>query len=308
MKLKTSLRNTLLAAIVIGVSTPSYAIWSGAICAWIGLCSWPGVLTAAARVWTIAQANKVTTTEIDATAGFQEILNNIGKGEGPGISATGNTGADLTSEEEGAEMQAEQARRAATVPNVAITYIVDAEKDEGGKDFYKLREINAQFVLADYCYVCSQKSTTGSDICWKYEQKACSDTEKHTINADCSACSEHENDQCVSFDSVQCAEERQNKWLYVMTSSAAAEANASKKSITEFREKLIELLKHTGSSGTVAGWWSNVQTLSVQANAIVPEITRVYAADLQATSVRRVAEQGVEIRKLPDTTTEGDQQ
>ncbi|MBP5343570.1 MAG: hypothetical protein J6Y85_00630 [Alphaproteobacteria bacterium] len=302
MKITKSLKNTvgvLAVAVVLMTSRPSYAPFIPALCWPIGVCLWTDVVGLVARVANIAAGYKLNKTEIDATAGFEKIKNNIGMGEGPGISATGASGADLVTEEEGAQMQAEQAERAAMVPDIIVNLFTDAEENEQGEGFRAIREANAQILLSDYCSECTQRSTTTGE-CLKYTQRLCTEAEQVAINQGCDACLErNDQGQCIAFDSASCARERQNYWLIQAVNGAEGTLDAHVAGARKFYENLKKLLVATSTSTTVSDFWSDLQRFSVQANTIVPEITFVYAMDLLSTSERRVSEVGVELEVFP---------
>ena len=305
MNLKKSLRNTVMAVVALTVALPAYAIWTGPIC-WITFACVPWDLVEfAARLWGIAAEKKLLTTEISATEGLQPILDNIGKGNGPGVSATGNTGADLTSEEEGAQMQQEQAMNAATVPNVLVQLVTDEERSADGLDFWTIREANLQQALSDYCSECASESSSGDGICKIYKERDCTQEERNKINQDCDACHQHDDkDLCISYDAGECAKERQNKWGYKATNGAIGTADSHQDEMVKLYEDLKALLRSAGKTGTVAGFWSDLQMMSVQSSVIAPEITYYYAMDLLSTSIRRMYEGGVDYETLPKSFTE----
>ena len=77
-----------------------------------------------------ATSKKLKELEIDATAGSDQLEKNIGMQQDRGYcgrSATGNTGCDLTTEEEGAAMAEEAAKAAMDVPDSTIKLIEDKE-------------------------------------------------------------------------------------------------------------------------------------------------------------------------------------
>ena len=284
---------------MLAVSFPAYAVWGGPICAWSVVCLWVNPFVSLGRLANILAGLKLMKTEIDATAGFEEIKNNIGMGDGPGVSATGASGADLTTEEEGAQMQAEQAERAATVPDIVVKLITDTLKNEKGEGFYAVREANAQILLSDYCSECAQRSTTTGE-CTKYVQRECTEAEKITINQGCDACLERNSaGQCIAFDSASCARERQNYWLIQSVSAAEGTLDAHADAAKKFYVDLKGLLQQASQSRLVADFWSDLQRFSVQSNAITPEVTFVYAMDLMSTSERHAAEVGVDYEVFP---------
>ena len=299
MKTMKNLKNALIIASMLAVSSPAYAVWGGPICAWTVVCLWMNPLVALGRLANIAAGYKLTKTEIDATAGVEEIKNNIGMGDGPGVSATGASGEDLTTEEEGAQMQAEQAERAATVPDIVVNLIVDVLNNDKGEGFYAVREANAKILLSDYCSDCSMRSTTTGE-CTKYTKRECTEAEKVTINQGCDACLErNESGQCIAFDSASCARERQNYWLIQSVNGAEGTLDSHVDGAKKFSADLKKLLQQTSKSRLVADFWSDLQRFSVQSNAITPEITFIYAMDLMSTAERRVSEVGVDYEVFP---------
>lgn len=302
MNLKKSLRNTVMTAVALTVAFPAYAVWTGPICWMTVVCVPLDILNFAARLWGIAAEKKLMRTEISATEGLQPILDNIGKGNGPGVSATGNSGADLTSEEEGAQMQAQQAMNAATVPDVLVELVTDAERSADGLDFWKIREANLQQALSDYCSECATSGVDG--VCKTYKERDCTQEERDKINRACNACNAHnDQDLCVSYDAGECAKERQNVWIYTAANGAIGTVDAHQDEVKKLYEDLKALLASAGSTGTVAGFWSDLQMMSVQSSVIAPEITYVYSTDLLAMSIRRMYEGGVEYERLPTTTS-----
>jgi len=312
MKTIKNLKNVLIVVVMLAISSPVhvYAKWAGPVClplppgvsmvGWIPVpCLWINPFVALGRLANILAGRKLMKTEIDATAGFEEIKNNIGMGEGPGVSATGASGEDLTTEEEGAQMQAEQAERAAMVPDIVVNLILDAEKNKDGEGFFGVREANAQILLSDYCSDCSQRSTT-TGKCTKYTQRECTSAEKVMLNQGCDACLERNaQGQCIAFDSASCARERQNYWLIRAVNGAEGTLDAHADAARKFYVDLKKLLNQTGKSTLVSDFWSDLQRFSVQSNAIVPEITFVYAMDLLSTAERRVSEVGVDYKVFP---------
>jgi len=300
MKIKKSFKNALMVTVVLVMALPAQAWWLP-VCWGTTICLWVNPLASLGRLANVLAGYHLTETEIDATAGIQKIKDNIGIGNGPGVSATGATGADLVSSEEGAEMQqlaAESAENAPSVPEVLVTLVTDAEKNTNGEGFLAVREANTKILFADYCSDCQSTDPETGD-CSLYAQRECTDEEKIKLNQGCDACRQKDaSGKCISFDSKECARNRQNEWLVQATSGAEGTLDSHPHTASDLYSNLQSMLREAGQSRTVSDFWSDLQKISVQSNTIVPEITFVYAMDLLSTSERRVAETGVEYQSV----------
>ena len=276
----------LCLVIALGTAVPSKAIFSHVH--W-GVGIWLSPLAYLGRLANVLAGYKLTKTEIDATEGFEKIKENIGMNEEASEESGEESSAPLMSEEtyDNAEM----------IPDAILSLIEDPEENSDGKKFYSIREANTQILFADYC------SDMGSDTTL-YVQRECTDEEKINLNQGCDACQQRNSEgQCISYDSAQCARERQNYWLTQSTSGVEATLDAHGGSARSFYGELSEWLTAFKEEMTVMEYWSRLQELSVQANSIVPEITFVYAMDLLSTSEMRVNETGVDYQTLSINST-----
>ncbi len=198
-------------------------------------------------------------TEIDASAGIKKIKDNIGQGDGPGISATGASGADTVTDEEAAEMVKAAEEEAATVPNLIIELI---EKKEA--DFKKV-----QAVIADQAFV----------------------RDSAEVNADCECDNGKKGTQCSPVD---CAVDRQNEDL--MTASTAASTLADsffQKGQDESYEKLQGLIDQINSDETLIDFVADMGAVSVYSSDQLVDMIELYAYDLAAQSYRNLSTVGV---------------
>jgi len=220
-----------------------------------------------------ATGEKLKELEADASAGSDQLEKNIGMQQDRGYcgrSATGNTGCDLTTEEEGAKMKEEAAQAAMDVPDSTIKLIEDPEK------------------LA--------LSAVQEDI-----SKIAFSQNDAELNKDCH-CAEGTGAAC---DPVECAKARQNEELAVATTSAAAEADAFFREMdTEYKE-LSDLVDSLNGMKTLREFIGGMGDLSVYASARVPTMIMLTAKDLTAQSYRNIVSLGPDEIALSDKITGG---
>ena len=215
-----------------------------------------------------AAGEKLKTLEIDASAGSDKLEKNIGAQQDRGHcgrSATGNTGCDLTTEEEGAAMREEAEKMAMDVPDSAIKLIEDKEK----VSLPAVQEEIAKIAFAQ----------DGADL-----------------NKDCK-CATGTADQC---DPIECAKARQNEELAIATTSAAAEADAFFANMDAEYKDLNNLVSSLNGMTTLREFIAGMGDLSVYASQRVPTIMLMYSKDLTAQSYRNLTTEGTEEVELRD--------
>ncbi|MBQ4471925.1 MAG: hypothetical protein II942_01590 [Alphaproteobacteria bacterium] len=261
--------------VMLGTALPSHALSS----------AWPikhgffniGLLTdyigALLEYAVSAAGEKLKKLEIDASAGSDQLEKNIGMQQDRGHcgrSATGNTGCDLTTEEEGAAMAEEAEKAAMDVPDSAIKLIEDKEK-------VSLESVQTEIAKIAF-------AQDGAEA-----------------NKDCK-CADGTADQC---DPIECAKARQNEELATATSSAIAEADAFFGQMdTEYKE-LNELVSSLNGMTTLREFIAGMGDLSVYASQRVPTIILLQSKDLTAQSYRNLATEGTEEVELSEEITGG---
>lgn len=234
-----------------------------------------------AREW-----NRHTETiHYDVTNGIEKVKENIGqyKSDGKcGVSATGQTGCDLTTEEEGAAATEAAAEEASVIPDSTITLIKNSELDgsivlDGGQD---------QTSQADD--VVNNKSGDTFDKVRSNVVSYIFETDDTTVNADCT-CSAGTGSDCSTSE---CAQTRQNDALYAASLGAAATADSYLQDIDANYTHLTNMVSEVNSS-TIAGFVGDMGKLSVYASSAATDIMTLLTHDLRAQSYRNLMTSGV---------------
>jgi len=292
MQLKKILMTSAVAVALLQAS-PCFAY---ANCRLFGLCSFQdavGALTGViAREW-----NRHTETiHYDITDGLRKIKENIGffQDEGIcGVSATGATGCDLATEEEGAEMARMQEEAAAVIPDSTIAIIEhseekgavtydpnsqDADKRDGmgtqGSTFEQVRENVTKYMFA---------------------------TNDVNTNADC-RCDQGTGADC---DASECAQQRQNAVLVVASTGASSVADTYLRDVNKNYNNLDKLVEQVNTAKTIGDMAGFLGYISAYASGAAADQMLLQTYDLRVQSYRNLISSGSTLIDLA-SLTEGD--
>ncbi len=231
-----------------------------------------------AREW-----NRHTETiHYDIKNGMEKIKENIGmyRDQGKcGISATGETGCDLSTPEQGAEEDAMMDEEAAVIPDSTIAIIVESEKDgkivlDGKKD---------EESKSDKDNVVGKKGDKFDRVRENVKSYIfISDDE--AVNADCT-CSKGSGASC---DASECAQQRQNDALYQSSLGASSVADANLRKMDERYENLVTAVSEINEAETIADFVGKMGRLSVYASDAVANMMTLQTHDLRSQSYRNL--------------------
>lgn len=274
---KGFLITTVIVGSMILLSVRAHAI---PICAGGFICFWQDPLGAAAG-FVLRKTQKALLNPVyDITDGLEKIKSNIGmyrdKGD-CGISATGNSGCDLTTPEQGAQEDAEMDAEAQVIPDSTIKIITESESDgsivldgksdqKGKKDdvvgnkgdtFDRVRENVASYVFV---------------------------SDNPDVNADCK-CSRGTGADC---EPTECAQSRQNEALMQSSLGASSTADFYLKDMDANYDNLVKLVEEVNGAETLADFVGEMGRLSVYASSAVTDIMTLQTHDLRSQSYRNL--------------------
>ena len=234
-----------------------------------------------AREW-----NRHTETiHYDVTNGLEKIKSNIGmyRDQGDcGISATGNTGCDLTTPEQGAAEDAKMDEEAAVIPDSTIAIINESEKDGkitlDGKSDIKNQKDDVVGNKGDTFDRVRENVTSYIFI-----------SDDSDINADCT-CDRGTGDAC---EQSECAQQRQNEALYQASLGASSTADSNLQQMDKRYDNLIKAVSEINEVETIADFVGKMGRLSVYGSDAVANMMTLQTHDLRAQSYRNLVFGGI---------------
>lgn len=289
MRLKKILMVSVLGATLMQ-SSPCFAM---ANCLLFGACSFQDAIGAAvslaAREWN-RHTEKI---HYDITDGLRQVKEAIGNYQDEGIcgqSATGASGCDLATEEEGAAMAEAAANAAAVIPESTIAIILHDESK--GEITYNA---NVQGSLAD-------QGSTFDQVRENVESYMFA-TDDPNVNADC-VCASGTGNDCAA---TECAQQRQNDALVTSSTGAASVADTYLRDIEKNYNNLNKLVKEVNTAETIVDMIVQLGNISVYASSAAVEQMLLQAYDLRVQSYRNLISSGSTLVNLA-SLTEGDKE
>ena len=275
MRLKKLLMATMLGGLVY-TSVPAYADTD---CFY--MCFFQDLVGMAAG-FVARELNRHTETiHYDVNNGVRKVKENIGlfKEEGKcGVSATGTTGCDLMTEEEGAAAAEEMQNQVPVIPQSSIDII---EFDESKGD---IRLDGTRDDVKTVWHKGDKFDRVRANVA-NYMFKS-DDVE---VNEDCK-CGRGTGSQC---DESECAQGRQNDALHRAVVGAAATGDAYLKDVDANYNKLEGLVSEINSAKTIADFVGKLGRFSVYASSAVADLMALQAHDLRAQSYRALVFGGI---------------
>ena len=268
-------------------------------CAYTYACAWMELLANPVGFIVREWNEKIMTPTYDVHDGLERIKRNIGmyqdQGE-CGISATGNTGCDLTTPEQGAEEDAQMAAQEAVIPPSTVDIIYFSET---GKVTINGKEVDATKIGLDgedvdeetkkkLNSILSAKGSTFDQVranVTKYIFRSDDDE----VNKSCK-CTTKIKGKC---DPTECAQTRQNDALFVSSLGASARADTylEKTKMDENWSRLANYIKEVNGSGsqtTLADFVGRLGKLSVYASSLTTDIMALHSHELRSQSYRNL--------------------
>ena len=280
------LKKFLMVVFFCVVAFPSVRGYAKEASAWVGWNFFQDVISMAvgflAREW-----NRHTETiHYDVKNGLEKIKENIGmyRDQGKcGVSATGNTGCDLTTPEQGAEEDAKMDEEAAVIPDSTISIIVESEKDgkivlDGKSDLANQKDD-----------VVKNKKGDKFDRVRENVASYIFISDDSDVNADCT-CSAGTGDAC---EQSECAQQRQNDALYQSSLGASSTADANLQKMDSRYENLVKAVSEINEAETIADFVGKMGRLSVYASDAVANTMTLQTHDLRAQSYRNLVFGGI---------------
>ena len=288
MRLKRFLMVSVLGTSLL-FGSPSYAFETAA---YVGWQFFQDVVSMAVG-FLVREWNRHTETiHYDVTDGLEKIKENIGMYQDQGIcgvSATGATGCDLVSEEEGAEMTAEEEEEMSIIPESTIELIQKTEAD--GEITCNSEDVEESEYEKVRCQTGSTFDKVRSNVAlYMFE------TDDETVNADCK-CTNGTGKACSTSE---CAQNRQNDALVVASTAASGAADAYLRDMDERYTKLSDFVDEINTSSTIAAYVGRMGYLSVYASSIAAEQMALQTYDLRAQSYRNLIFSGITKIDLPE--------
>jgi len=264
-----------MAALMFGQGSPVRADERGAVTHVVSLNDAVGFAVGIlAREWYRHTEN----LHYDIKQGIKKIKENIGmfKSEGKcGVSATGNTGCDLITEEEGAELAAKAEEEAMALDQTTIKIIEENEagiedtsvdgvaKNKKGDLFDKVRANVEGYIF-----------TNNSEA----------------VNADCT-CNKGKGKKCSPNE---CARTRQNDALVQASTAASATADTYLRNVDKNYDVISKAVNDINGTSTVADFVGKTGQLSVDGASFVADLMLLQAYDLRAQSYHGLASLGID--------------
>lgn len=225
------------------------------------------------------------TVHYDVTNGLEKIKSNIGmyRDQGDcGISATGNSGCDLTTPEEGAAEDAKMDEEAAVIPDSTIAIIKESEKDGkitlDGKSDIKNQKDDVVGNKGDTFDRVRENVTSYIFI-----------SDDSDINADCT-CDRGTGDAC---EQSECAQQRQNEALYQASLGASSTADSNLQQMDKRYDNLVKAVSEINEVETIADFVGKMGRLSVYGSDAVANMMTLQTHDLRAQSYRNLVFGGI---------------
>ena len=290
MKLKKLLMIGVM-GICLGSSVPALAMTHCPLY----ICGFQDVVSFAAGLLAREWNRHTEKINYDVSNGIDKVKENIGayQSEGKcGVSATGTTGCDLTTAEEGAAATEAAQAEAAVIPETTIEILKKSETDgsltyDGDKDDDTV----------------SHKTGDTFDQVRANVTRYIFESDEDDVNADCK-CSAGTGQDC---DVSQCAQQRQNDALYVASLGASSTADTYLKDIDKSYDNLASIVKSIDGTVIIAEFVGKMGDLSVYGASVVVELMNLQAHDLRAQSYRNLMSGGITAVDL-STLTEGGSQ
>ena len=222
----------------------------------------------------------------DIKEGLEKIKENIGmyqKDGKCGISATGQTGCDLATEEEGAAMAAEQEAAEAAAVMDKHTIEIIAQSEASGD--YKYDASDEQARNRDGV----AKTGDTFDQVREYVGVYMFATDDESVNADCTCAGGKKGNEC---DASECAQERQNRTLVVSSTAASSTADTYLAQVNENYNRLDKLVEKVNEAETIADFVGGLGELSVYASSAAVEQMILQTYDLRTQSYRNLVSSG----------------
>ena len=279
---------TLKQFLIIGIVTPSILISTGGHAVEAPLTFWnffQDPVSAAVAVLAREWNRHTETIHYDVTNGLEKIKSNIGmyRDQGDcGISATGNSGCDLTTPEQGAAEDAAMDEEAAVIPDSTIEIITESEKDGkitlDGKSDIKNKRDDVVGNKGDTFDRVRENVTSYIFIS--------DDTE---VNADCT-CDRGTGEAC---EQSECAQQRQNDALYQASLGASSTADSNLQQMDKRYQNLVKAVSEINEVETIADFVGKMGRLSVYGSDAVANMMTIQTHDLRSQSYRNLVFGGI---------------
>ncbi len=245
-----------------------------------------------AREW-----NRHTETiHYDVTNGLEKIKSNIGmyrdKGD-CGISATGNSGCDLTTPEQGAEEDAAMDAEAAVIPDSTIAIITESEDDgtitlDGKSDKEESKNEKDDTIGS---YVVGKKGDKFDQVRANVTEYIFISTKENAedVDADC-RCNKGTGTVC---EASECAQQRQNDALYQASLGASSTADFNLQQMDKRYQNVTKAVSEINEVSTIADFVGKMGRLSVYASDAVANMMTLQTHDLRAQSYRNLVFGGI---------------
>ena len=254
--------------------------------AFVGINFFQDPVSAAAALLAREWNRHTETIHYDIENGMEKIKSNIGmyRDQGDcGISATGNSGCDLTTPEEGAAEDAKMDEEAAVIPDSTITIIQESEKDGkiklDGKSDIKNQADDVVGKKGD-TFDRVRENVTGYIFV----------SDDAAVNEDCTCSAGTGGDAC---DHSECAQQRQNDALYQSSLGASSVADSNLQKMDQRYEDLTKLVSEINEVETIADFVGKMGNFSVYASDAVANMMTLQTHDLRSQSYRNLVFGGI---------------
>jgi len=242
-----------------------------------------------AREW-----NRHTETiHYDVTNGLEKIKENIGmyRDQGKcGISATGNTGCDLTTPEQGAAEDAQLEAQLAVIPESTIKIITESEdKGQVALDGKSDIENKKDDVIGKH--VVGKKGDKFDRVRANVTSYIFISTKDNAeeVDEDCT-CSAGTGTAC---EPSECAQQRQNDALYQAALGASSVADTNLREIDKRYKNIVKAVSEINDVKTIADFVGKMGRLSVYGSDAVSLMMTLQTHDLRSQSYRNLMFGGI---------------
>lgn len=260
-------------------------VWTNAaqalpLCSPTFVCFWMDPFMFAASMLNRAWSKKLQNPTYDVHDGLEKIKKNIGmyRDQGEcGISATGNSGCDLTTPEQGAAEDAEMAEQEQVIPDSTINIIWASET---GKVNVNGQEVSATKITSKKGTFDQVRENVASYIFV---------SDDDDVNADC-ACTTKVDGKC---DPTECAQQRQNDALFTASLGASARADKYLQEMDKNWNTLVKYVEEINGVETLADFVGKLGNLSVYASSATTDLMALQTHDLRTQSYRNLIFGGI---------------